>query len=404
MNIKNSRHHFPILQQKYHPNPLTYFDNACMTLKPTCVIEAMKTYYTNYSACAGRSIHQMGAKTTLKVEEAREKTKQFIHAKETNEIIFTKNTTESINLLARTLHLKKNDIVLTTDKEHNSNFTPWLLQKQINKVDHQIVISNEDNTFNLETFENQMNKNVKLVAMAHTSNLDGYTIPAKEIIDIAHDYNALVLLDGAQSTPHEIIDVQKLDVDFFAFSFHKLLGPTGVAALYGKYHLLDELPPFIVGGNTVKTSSYDSFTLAQPPEKFEAGLQNYAGIIGAETALNFIEKIGHKNISDHITQLNTYLTDQLTNIPGTHIIGPQNPKLRKGILNFTINHIEPHAIALELDKHNIMVRSGVFCVHAWYNAHQLNGSTRASLYLYNTLSECQNFIDTLLTIQKHSRN
>jgi cysteine desulfurase/selenocysteine lyase len=293
------------------------------------------------------------------------------------------------------LNLKKGDIVLTTDKEHNSNLIPWILQKQTKGINHQIIFSNKDNTFNIETFEQMINKNVKLISLAHTSNLDGYTIPAQEIIKIAHDYGALVLLDGAQSAPHKTIDVQKLDADFFAFSFHKLLGPTGIAALYGKYHLLEDLSPFIVGGNTVQSSTYDSFELSKPPEKFEAGLQNYAGIIGAGTALDFIKKIGINNITHHIYKLNKYITKTVSKIPGLQIIGPLDPNLRTGIINFTIENKEPHTIALTLNEENIMVRSGVFCLHSWFNAHKIKGSVRASLYLYNTEEECKTFINIL---------
>ena len=199
MNIEKIRKDFPILQKKIDGKSIIYLDNACMTLKPTQVVEAMNDYYYNYSACAGRSIHKLGTEVTIKYDDAREKIQRFLNAKESKEIIFTKNTTESINLIARSLDLNKGDIVLTTDKEHNSNLIPWHIQKRLRNIDYKIVRSNEDNTFDLEQFENVMNNKVKLVSMAHTSNLDGYTIPADEIIKIAHDYDALVMLDGAQS-------------------------------------------------------------------------------------------------------------------------------------------------------------------------------------------------------------
>lgn len=398
MNLERIRKDFPILEKKIDGKPIIYLDNACMTLKPTQVIDAMNDYYYNYSACAGRSIHKLGTEVTIKYDEAREKIRRFLSAKEAREIIFTKNTTESINLIARSLDLNKGDIVLTTDKEHNSNLVPWHVQKKLRNIDYKIVRSNEDNTFNLEQFENIMNNKVKLVSMGHTSNLDGYTIPADEIIKIAHDYNALVLLDGAQSAPNRSIDVQKLDVDFFAFSFHKMLGPTGIGALYGKCHLLEGLAPFMVGGDTVAESSYESFTLLGLPEKFEAGLQDYAGAIGAGAATDFLTDIGMKNIEEHRYELNRYITDEMKNIPEVSVIGPIDPRLRGGVICFTVENRESHDIAMFLDETNIMVRSGVFCVHSWFKARNIRGAVRASFYLYNTMEECEIFVEKIKEI------
>jgi len=395
MDVKRIRQDFPILKRKIDGKPIIYFDNACMTLKPRQVIDAMNDYYLNFSACAGRSIHKLGAEVTVKYDEAREKIKSFINANESREIIFTKNTTESINLLARTLKLKKGDIVLTTDREHNSNLIPWHIQKELREITHKVVESNEDNTFDLERFENLMSNKVKLVSMVHASNLDGYTIPAEEIIKIAHDYGALVLLDGAQSAARVPIDVQNLDVDFFAFSSHKTLGPTGIGVLYGKYHLLKDLEPFLVGGNTVEKSSYDSFVLLDVPEKFEAGLQDYAGAIGAAAAVDYIMKIGKENIGKYICELNSYITSEIKDISGINIIGPSDPKLRGGIISFTMENKEPHDIAMFLDDANIMVRSGVFCVHSWFNARDIKGAVRVSLYVYNTIDECKYFVEKM---------
>jgi cysteine desulfurase/selenocysteine lyase len=299
--------------------------------------------------------------------------------------------------------LKKGDIVLTTDKEHNSNLVPWQIQKKLRKICHKIVISNKDNTFDLEKFENMMSKKVKLVSMVHTSNLDGYILPVDQIIKIAHEYGALVMLDGAQSASRMSIDVQKLDVDFFAFSFHKMLGPAG-GALYGKYHLLEELSPFIVGGNTVELSTYESSIFLKIPEKFEAGLQDYAGAIGAGVAADYIINAGIKNIEKHEYDLNRFITDKISNIPEISIIGPVNPKLRSGIVTFNIKNTEPHDVAMLLDNENIMVRSGVFCVHSWFKAHNINGAVRASFYLYNTKEECDVFVENIKEIIKRNKS
>jgi len=395
MDVKKVRKNFPIFQRKIDGRPIVYLDNACMTLKPRQVIEAMNEYYYYFSACAGRSIHTLGEEVTVQYESSREKIRKFLNANDSREIIFTKNATEGINLIARSLPLKKDDVVLTTDKEHNSNLVPWHIQKKLNGITHTIIASRVDNTFDIEKFENMMNRKVKLVSMVHTSNLDGYTIPASEIIKIAHDYDALVLLDGAQSASYQSVDVQKLDVDFFVCSFHKMLGPTGIGALYGKYHLFEKLPPFIVGGDTVEMTTYDSSVFLKPPEKFEAGLQNYAGAIGAGAAADFIANVGKKNIVKHLYELNKYVLDQMISIPEISIIGPLDPYLRGGIISFTINNREPHDVAMFLDTDNIMVRSGVFCVHSWFHAHGIKGAVRASMYLYNTKEDCEIFLEKL---------
>jgi cysteine desulfurase/selenocysteine lyase len=267
-------------------------------------------------------------------------------------------------------------------------------------IQHKIVFSNKDNTFNLEGFEKMMNKNVKLVSMVHTSNLDGYTIPAEEIIKISHDHGALVMLDGAQSVPHKPLNVRDLDVDFLAFSGHKMLGPSGMGVLYGKRHLLETLDPFLVGGDTVENSTYESYTFMKPPEKFEAGLQNYAGVMGLATAVQYLEKIGRENIQKHELELNKFITERIIDIPGINIIGPSS-KLRSGIISFNIKGMNSHDIAIMLNEiENIMIRSGQHCVHSWFNAHGIEGSARASLYLYNTKKEAQMFVDNLRKIVK----
>jgi cysteine desulfurase/selenocysteine lyase len=395
MDLNKIRQDFPILQRKINGKPIAYFDNACMTLKPKQVIEAMNDYYYNISACAGRSIHKLGSETTIKYEEAREKIQDFINAKESSEIIFTKNTTESINLIARSFPLTSGDVVLTTDKEHNSNLIPWHIQKKIRNIQHIVIPSKNDNSFDIERFEQMMNKKVKLVSMVHTSNLDGCTIPAQEIIKIVHDYGALVLLDSAQSVPGKSVDVQYLDVDFLVFSIHKMLGPTGLGVLYGKHQLLDELPPFIVGGNTVEESAYDSSVLLPAPEKFEAGLQNYAGAIGAGAAVDYINGIGIENIEKHGYELNKFITDNLKDLSDVEIVGPNNPKLRDSIVTLIFKNHDAHSVAMSLDDANIMCRSGVFCVHSWFKAHNIKDAVRISFYLYNTKEECKNLVEKI---------
>lgn len=396
MDIMKIRKDFPILQKKGLEKPIIYFDNACMTLKPKQVIEAMNDYYNNYPACGERGVYRLSNAVTIKCEESREKVKQFLSAKDSGEIIFTKNTTEGINIVANGLALKPGDVVLTTDKEHSSNLVPWFFLKKTKKIERRTVKSNTDNTFNIENFKKAMCRKVKLVSMAHTSNLDGYTIPAKEIIEISHDCGALVMLDGAQSVPHRKVDVDKLDADFLSFSIHKMCGPTGVGVLYGKQELLKKIDPLITGGGTVEDTTYKTFKFLPPPQRFEAGLQNYAGIIGAGAAVDYITAIGLDKIESHEYKLNKLMTTSLKDETGINIIGPEDPKLRCGILGFNIQDMDSHDVALALDEcANIMIRSGMLCMHSWFNAHKINGCARASVYLYNTEEEVKVFVENV---------
>jgi cysteine desulfurase/selenocysteine lyase len=375
-----------------------YLDSACMSLKPKVVIDAMNDYYLNFPACAGRSSHKLGDKVTKQVAEARELVANFINAKSDEEIIFTRNTTEGINLLANTLNLKRGDVVLISDKEHNSNLVPWLLLRDKVGIEVKIIPGNIDGTFNIENFS-KMIAGVKLVSIVHTSNLDGYTNPAKEIIEIAHKNNALVCLDVAQSIPHQKIDVQDLDVDFLAFSGHKMLGPTGTGVFYGKHELLDKLSPFIVGGDTVEFSTYDNYKMLGVPEKFEAGLQDYAGIIGLGEAVKYLERFDFSDIAEHELKLNSYITAELQKIPQIKIIGPTDPKLRSGIINFYIENTDMNKFAVMLDEMaNISIRSGQHCVHSWYAPRNIFNSARVSLYIYNTMADAEAFIINLKKI------
>jgi len=401
INLKKIRQDFPLFQKLINGKPIVYFDNACMSLKPLPVIKAINEYYNDYPACGGRSGHKLGDMVTKKVEAARKTIAEFIGAKHIQEIIFTRNTTEGINLIAHTLALKSGDIILGTNKEHNSNLIPWqILAKKIGVI-HKVVPSKSDNTFDLEKFESLMSGQVKLVAMGQTSNLDGVTIPAKEIIKIAHQHGALVLLDAAQSAPHQKIDVAGLDVDFLAFSGHKMLGPTGTGILYGRKQLLENLEPFITGGETVEYSTYFGHKLLPSPEKFEAGLQDYAGIIGLGEAAEYLKTIGYDNIAEHEYKLNKYISEEILKIPRLKIIGPADPSLRNGIVSFYIDGIDSHQIAILLDETaNIMIRSGQHCVHSWFHAHNIKSSARVSLYFYNTMAEAEIFVASLNKIMK----
>ncbi|KPL83229.1 hypothetical protein SE15_08275 [Thermanaerothrix daxensis] len=393
---------FPTLEARDGRKPVIYFDNACQTLRPRQVIETIQRYYQEFPACSGRSMHRMAAEVTREVDQARERVAKFLNAGRKEEIIFTRNTTEGVNLIASTLNWKTGDVILVSDKEHNSNLIPWQMVAKRHGAILRIVRTCEDNTFDMEAFEQALKAGpVRLVAMGYTSNLDGVTIPAAEIIKRAHRQGALVFLDAAQTVPHQRVNVRALDVDFLAFSGHKMLGPSGTGVLYGKYRLLEQLEPFLVGGDTVSTSTYDSCQFLPPPEKFEAGLQDYAGIMGLAAAVQYLQSIGYEAIEKQERMLNEFLSEGLEEIPGVRIIGPSDPRLRGGIISFYVEGIDHHRIALMLDQMaNIAVRSGQHCVHSWFNARGVIGSVRASVYVYNTLEEAKLFLDSLIKIRK----
>lgn len=399
MNVEKIREDFPALQQVIKGKPPIYFDNACMPMKPRQVLDAMMEYYEKYPACAGRSNHQFSHMTEQGFVAARKSMKEYLGAKKAEEIVFTRNTTEGINLVANSLGFGKGDVVITSDREHNSNLVPWLRLRDRAGIVHKHVPPLKDTTFDIDAFSGMMSKDVKLVSVVHTSNLDGYTLPVKEIGKIAHEHGALFMLDGAQAAPHKDVDVRKLGADFYALSGHKMLGPTGTGALYGRMELLEKMEPFLTGGETIEFSTYDSYKMLPPPEKFEAGLQDYAGIIGMGAAARYLMKIGRDMIGKHEIELNRIITDGIKDIPGLRIMGPQDPGMRAGIAAFTLEGMDYHQIALLLDSNaNIMIRSGQHCVHSWFSANGIKGSARATLYLYNTKHEAEVFIEELKKI------
>jgi cysteine desulfurase / selenocysteine lyase len=400
LNLEKIRNDFPLLGTKVHGKPPIYFDNACASLRPQVVIDAVKDYYEKYSVCGGRSKYQLADVVSQKMDAARVALSKFIGAKQKEEIVFTRNTTEGINLVAYGLDWKPGDVVLTSDKEHNSNLLPWQILAQTKGIIHRIVHTHEDGTFDLASYENALKDgSVKLVAMGSTSNLDGVSFPMNQISALAHKHGAKVLFDAAQTVPSQVVNVAKLDVDFMAFSGHKMLGPSGMGALYTKYSLLEQLTPFMVGGSTVEYTTYTDHKFLRPPEKFEAGLQDYAGIIGFGEAVKYLQAIGLEAVARHELELNTFLTSELIKIPRLKIIGPADPTLRGGILTFTVEGVDPHQIAMMADEMaGIMIRSGQHCVHSWFNAKKIHSAARASLYFYNTMDECHTFAETLKKI------
>ncbi len=398
-NVEKIRKDFPVLSKK-----IIYFDNACMSLKPLSVINKLNEYYNEYTACAGRSSHSFAERVETEVEKARQEVGKLINSKHSSEVIFTRNTTESINLIANSLGLEKGDEVIITDKEHNSNLIPWLKLKKEKGIVVKIAESNKDNTFNLENFERLITDKTKFVSVVHVSNLDGVENPIKEISKITHKNNALLMVDGAQSIPHTEVDVRKLDIDFLCFSGHKMLGPTGTGVLYGKKELLEKLNQFIVGGETVIDSNYNDYKVENIPMKFEAGLQDYAGIIGFGEAVRYLRKIGINNIKKHELKINSLITESLSDLieeGKINIIGPKEVEKRSGIFSFNIKGMDCHNVAKMLESSKkIMTRSGMHCVHSWFNKKGINGSVRVSAYLYNTEQEAITFAEEVRKIVK----
>lgn len=389
MNLEKIRADFPLL------NRVIYFDNACTTLKPIQVVEAVKKYYTEYTGCAGRSIHKLAKRTTEEFESSRERVARFINAR-TEEIVWTKNTTEAINMVAHGLNFQNRNKVITTNLEHSSGLLPWQLLAEKGVIDLEFVLCNKEGELAVEEFEKKIDENTKLVSIIFTSNVTGTTAPIKEIVKIAHERGALVLVDGAQSVPHFRVDVKKLDLDFLAFSGHKMCGPTGIGCLYGKKELLEKLSPLNVGGETIKDADLRTHVFEAVPYRFEAGIQNYAGVIGFGSAVDYLSKIGMSNIEKYEKELSKTLTEGLLSIPGISLIGPKDWKKRGAIAAFTIEGMAPNDVAIFLDNENIAVRSGMHCVYPFHKfIGKPKGSVRASLYFYNTKEEIKIFLEKL---------
>lgn len=434
--VEKIRADFPSLQNRRNGKPPIYFDNACTTLVPRQVIQAINDYYNGFPGCGGaRSRHWFSQEVNDRIEGNEEKgiqgsrriIQEFINARTEKEIIFTQNTSHAINIVALGYKFQPGDTVLLTDKEHNSNLLPWLRLQNKGQIKVAHVDADENDDFSLAVFKRKLESHrVKLVSMAYTSNLTGATIPAGEIIRLAHARGAKVLLDAAQTVAHRTIDVQELDVDFLAFSIHKMCGPRGVGVLYGKEELLgsalhekddpeDTIAPCLLGGGTVGDTTYNAYALLEPPERFEVGVQNYPGQIASGTAAQYLKEIGMKKITQRINHLNSYLTEQLLNKYGDsgwfRILGPKDASQRGGILTFEVRRPNAVGIAEELsERNNIMIRDGVFCVHSYLNFKYGEGwmrpklpsehrmTYRVSLYFYNTTEECRIFLDTLHTI------
>ncbi|WP_456487864.1 aminotransferase class V-fold PLP-dependent enzyme [Candidatus Alkanophaga liquidiphilum] len=387
MDVKRIRADFPIL------NEVTYMDSASTSLTPEPVLKEVLSYYREFNANVGRGVHRLSQVASQKYEEVRKKVAAFIGAKET-EIIFTKNATEAINIVASGLRWKRGDKIVTSSLEHHSNFLPWMQLRRVGvKVE---VVRPRNGVLHAEDFESVVDKRTKLVALTHASNVLGTLSPVEEIARICEERGALLLIDGSQSAPHMPIDVRKLGCDFLAFSGHKMLGPKGTGVLFMREQLLDEVEPLLVGGGIVEEVSLNDFRLVKGCAKFEAGTPNVAGVIGLESAVSYLRAVGMEKIRRHEARLTEKILDGLSSIEGVEVYALSAPQEQRiGVVSFNVKDLNPHDVALILSEANIMVRSGHHCCMPLMKELGVDGTVRASLYLYNTEEEVESFLEVV---------
>ncbi len=392
MDFDSVRNDFPTMRA----DPGVYLDSSCQSLRPDSVIDAVTGYYRDFPVCGGRSVHHLANEVSIRVDETREKLASFFGADSANSFVFTKNTTEAINTVAFGFGLKKGDTVVTTDSEHNSNYVPWLTLRDSVGIGMRHSESGKDGVFDIESFKSQMDRSVKLVSVSQCNNVTGCTVPVKAVAEIAYDYGAMIMVDGSQAAPHMKVDMKDSDVDFYAMSIHKMLGPSGMGVLYGKEDALENIRPRLYGGGMVGLVTYDDVDFAPIPDRFEAGLQDYAGIIGTKAALEYLENVGMENIMKHDAELLSYMFELTKDIKGMHIVGPEDPSKRCSIMSFNIDGLGAHDVAMMLDSiDGIMVRSGMHCAHPFFVSRKTEGSVRASVYLYNNRKDIERFASAL---------
>lgn len=394
---------FPILERQVHPGvPLVYLDSTATSQKPRAVIEAMDHYYRISNANIHRGIHVLAEEATAGYEAARQKVASFINAASAKEIIFTRNATESINLVAYSwgrANLRPGDLVILTEMEHHSNLVPWQMLAAEKGLRLEFIPVAEDGLLDLEAYRGLLQQGPRLVSFTHMSNVLGTITPAQEIIRLAHQAGALTLVDGAQSVPHFVVDVQALDADFLAFSAHKMCGPTGIGVLYGKKALLEAMPPFLGGGDMIKRVHLRSFAPNDLPHKFEAGTPAIAEGIGFGAAVDYLQGVGMDLIAAHEQELVSYALERLEEVPGVRVLGPGAAQ-RGGVVSFTLDGVHPHDISQILDQQGVAIRAGHHCAMPLHEKYGLAATARASFYLYNRLDEIDRLVEGLYTVKK----
>lgn len=402
-DLERIRADFPILHQEHSPGkPLVFLDNAASSQKPVQVIDAMGDYFRRYHANVHRGIHKLSEEATEAYEQARKKVKRFINARSKREIIFTRGTTEGINLVAQAwgrANLKPGDVVLSTQMEHHANIVPWQMLAAEKGFELRYIPILPDGMLDMGAYAELLCDNsVKMVAVVHGSNVVGTVNPVAQIIQQAHDAGALVLVDAAQSVPHMTVDVQAMDADFLVFSGHKMAGPTGIGILYGKRDLLEEMPPWMGGGDMISSVSLQGSTWNELPYKFEAGTPSIAEAIGLGYAVDYLTTIGMENIHAHEQALTMYAMARLAEVPGVTMYGPEAEK-RGGLVAFSLEGVHPHDVAQILDGEGVAVRAGHHCAQPLHQCLSIQATTRASFYLYNTQQEIDTFINGLYKVK-----
>ena len=395
LDIKSIRNDYPIFQKKWANGSFCYLDSAATSQTPIQVIDAVAEYYSDYNANVHRSIYAIGEQATRAYESAREKVSQFIGAEESRSVVFTRGTTEAINLVAYAWgrhNLKKGDEILITEMEHHSNLVPWQLVARDMGATLKTIPFRMDGT--LENVETYFNENTKIVSVIHQSNVLGTVNPVDEIISLAKSVGAVTLIDAAQSVPHSPVDVSSLECDFLAFSGHKMLGPTGVGVLYGKLNLLEEMEPFLTGGEMIREVTFEKSTWNDVPWKFEAGTPSIAQVIGLGSAVDYLSEIGLDKINAHETAISNYAVEKLNEIDEVTIYG--NPPKRGGVVTFNLHNIHPHDLAQLLDKEGVAIRAGHHCAQPLMDKLGVTATARASFYLYNDLEDIDKLVAALI--------
>lgn len=398
-DVARVREDFPILKKKVHDKNLVYLDNAATTQKPTYVIDKVNKYYTSMNANIHRGVHALSQEATEEFERARIQIKQFINALGKNEIIFTRGTTEAINLVANSYGRKnigEGDEIIISNMEHHSNIVPWQMLCEEKKAKLKIIPITDSGELILEQFEKLVNERTKFISLVYVSNSLGTINPVKKIIDYAHQFKIPVMLDAAQAVNHIKVDVQELDCDFLAFSGHKIYGPTGIGALYGKVEHLDSMPPYMGGGDMISKVTFEKTTYNELPHKFEAGTPDIAGAIGLGAAIEYVNKAGIENIKEHERKLLEYATGQIAEVPGLKIIG--NAKEKTSVLSFVLDNIHPHDIGTFLDFEGVAIRTGHHCTQPLMQRFKIPATSRASFAMYNTKEEVDILIHGLKKI------
>ncbi|MGP3777872.1 cysteine desulfurase [Halanaerobium saccharolyticum] len=393
---------FPILDQQINGKELVYFDNAATTQKPVSVLDAVDNYNRTINANPHRGAHTLSVRATEAYENARAKVRDFINAEKSEEIIFTRNTTESLNLLANSLEalVEEGDEILISVLEHHSNILPWQQLAERKNLKLKYLYPDENYRIPLSELKEKLTEKTKIFSISQMSNVSGVINPVKEMAELAHQIGALVIVDGAQGAPHLKTDVRNLDADFYAFSGHKMLGPMGIGVLYGKKELLEELPPFLKGGGMIEYVKEQDSTYAPLPEKFEAGTPNVEGAVGLEAAVEYLEEIGLDKIKEHELELTEYALKKMKELDYVEIAGPLDLEDRGGIISFNLKDIHSHDLATIVDSEGIAIRSGHHCAQPLMKFYRLNSTGRISFYLYNTKAEVDRFLESLEKVRE----